>query len=114
FFKPLIAEAGEAFRGRVLDLLRQARKSRITGRPYISLRLQMGSDTPHPHPHGPVRFNFHGQMDEDGLLERLRAADALVRSLRSELFTGGGRSARIWVLLGQRAALLARWDLLFP
>lgn len=89
-FEPLVTAAGEAFRDSVMNLIRNGRKSKVSGRTYVPLRIELGSDPADPHPNTPVRYYFHGQMDEDGLLLRLRAANEHVRTLPPELFSGSG------------------------
>jgi hypothetical protein len=90
FFEPLVTAAGEAYRDEVLRLLRIGRRSKESDRGYIPLKIALGETSSGPYPHTPVRYYFHGKLDEAELLIRLKAADEHVRTIPPEFFSGLG------------------------
>ncbi len=82
FFEPLVAHAGEQLRDKLLAAIREGKSNKETGRRYVPVCIEFGiSDS-----EGPVRYCFHGEIDEEELLLRLRAAQEHIQTLPPELF----------------------------
>lgn len=95
FFKPLITDAGEACRNKVMDVIRNGRRSKKSGRKYLPLLIALGNDPDSQQPSMAVRYYFHGRLDDDDLLVRLMAANDHVASIPVEVFEGTGGPAEV-------------------
>ena len=90
FFRPLATAAGEAYRDDVLRLIRGSRRSKESGRQYVPLHIVLGEASDNAQSGTPVRYFFHGDIDDVELLKRLIAADKHIRTIPRELFSGIG------------------------
>lgn len=95
FLATWAAEDAKALRRRMLEAMKRG-KENAYGRRYVPLRVEIGR----------VRFYFHEQLNDEELVERLRAAQEFAASLPEEAFEGQGgpgeygyfwdRSAKAW------------------
>lgn len=82
FIESWAADDAKALRKHLSSITKRGRKNK-RGRHFVPFELRLGS----------VQFYFHESLDEDEILERIRAAVELVRSLPDEAFEGPGRES---------------------
>jgi len=82
FIESWAADDAKALRKHLSSITKRGRKNKW-GRHFVPFELRLGS----------VQFYFHESLDEDEILERIRAAVELVRSLPDEAFEGPGRES---------------------
>lgn len=85
FLEPLITTAGEAFRDKVLDIIRKTKGA--PGGPYIGVSIEFGDASDEEFPDTPIRYYFYRQVDDQELMKRLKAADQHLSSLPPELLS---------------------------
>ncbi|MEA2583655.1 MAG: hypothetical protein QOF33_1740 [Thermomicrobiales bacterium] len=90
FLEAWAAEDAKALRSRLANLTKQGWQNKW-GRRFVPFTLSFGT----------VRFLFHEQLGEDEMLERIKAASELLKSLPEEAFEleripGGGGEGLYW------------------
>jgi hypothetical protein len=83
-FEPLVTHAGEQVRDKLLVALREGKQNNETGRRYVPLCIEFGTTQVG----APVRYCFHGHLDDAELNLRLESAHIHMQKLPVDLFAG--------------------------